>query len=360
LAAALSAFGLLSGATGLAVGGITVIDLGALPGYSQSGAAAINARGVVVGESVVPGARATIWTPRATGGYRVSDLGSLASGADSWALGINRSGLVVGTSMTGTTGRAVLWRPKAGGGYRLVDLGSLVDRADGSTAWAINAAGAVVGDVRQGPDLIAYEWIPRGATYVPVALPAPAHTGRQWYTAHGISAAGVVVGTSSDPSGSQTAILWQPRPGGYLLVRLAPLVLGGSASWINSRGTVAGSSFAPASRGGQLSAVLWSPGPRVGYTVRELPSPPGWGWSEAFQVNAAGLAVGTATTAGIHAVAWVPGILGRYWSVDLGTLPGGGRSDASAVNDTGTIVGGSTFDASDELHAALWRLPMRE
>ncbi len=77
--------------------GGSVINLGGLPGYTESSASGVNDVGQIVGYSVVGGvAYATEWS-----GSSVIDLEGLPGSTKNVALGVNNSGQVVGVSVVG-------------------------------------------------------------------------------------------------------------------------------------------------------------------------------------------------------------------------------------------------------------------
>ena len=81
-------------------------DLGVLPGYKQSEASAINARGEIVGDS----SRGLcdswfLWKNR-----KMRDLGVLVGYEESNAMAINDHGWIVGRNRNGRRGEAVVWR----------------------------------------------------------------------------------------------------------------------------------------------------------------------------------------------------------------------------------------------------------
>src|SRR4051812_40351118 len=81
--------------TAAAPHGVTITDLGVLPGYDSSAANAINDHSYVAGVNRAVGfgpRHATLWDPRG----RLTDLGILPTGSNSVALGINSSNVVVG------------------------------------------------------------------------------------------------------------------------------------------------------------------------------------------------------------------------------------------------------------------------
>ena len=130
VAAALSVFVSLAGASGPTPPLFTMIDLGSLGG-SYSAAQAISNNGQVVGES---NAHAFYWT-QATG---MMDLGTL--GGRSSALGVNDGGQVFGLYYTATGyTRVFSWNQTSG----MIDLGTL--GGSSTTANGMNASGQIVG-----------------------------------------------------------------------------------------------------------------------------------------------------------------------------------------------------------------------
>jgi probable HAF family extracellular repeat protein len=130
-----------NGTNGLAV------DLGALSGAIGSLAFDVNDAGQVAGKS---GDHAFLWTPSQANGSTGSmlDLGSLPGGDGvSQGAAINASGVVVGQSTTATGQHAVLWKPTgAGASVSIVDLGDLEGGNDFSSAFGVNASNQVVGN----------------------------------------------------------------------------------------------------------------------------------------------------------------------------------------------------------------------
>ena len=161
-----------------------------------------------------------------------------------WAVAVNDSGHVAGYAPNAENViRAFLWRPGTG----MVDLGSLNGSPDGqSDARGINRAGQIVGGATRPGLVRAFLW-ENGAMRDLGALPESDNT-----RAYAINAAGQVVGELvSPPLGAVFAVLWQ---NGFI----TPLAsLGGDvsrATAISDAGHIAGLSGTSA---GVVRAVLW-------------------------------------------------------------------------------------------------------
>ena len=99
-------------------------DLGTLPRFSYREAVSISDRGdsagFVTGTAESPSVtRAVFWPP---GGLSIRDLGALPGGSDSRARDLNNSGSVVGTSTSEHGSRAFIWTESSG----MVDLNTLI------------------------------------------------------------------------------------------------------------------------------------------------------------------------------------------------------------------------------------------
>jgi hypothetical protein len=121
-----------------------MLDLGALPGDSQSYGTGINANGDVCGISKGSGSHAFVWNE--DGGMRA--LAPLPTGVDTWAYGINASGQVAGmSSYVGPGGNrcygAVVW--DASDSIHLIPVLDRTLSGAMAAATAINDAGQATG-----------------------------------------------------------------------------------------------------------------------------------------------------------------------------------------------------------------------
>src|SRR5439155_1746788 len=115
---------------------LTPLDLGTLPGGTNSVAKGINSAGDVVGYSdTASGDQHAFLYKHGT----MTDLGTLPGGSFSIANGINQTGAVVGYSDTASGNHAFLYEHGT-----MTDLGTLPGGFE-SIANGINSAGAVVG-----------------------------------------------------------------------------------------------------------------------------------------------------------------------------------------------------------------------
>jgi uncharacterized membrane protein len=331
--------------------GYVPVNLGTLPGGSQSHAAAINAEGTVVGTSNGTGIQyfhATVWKPDRHGDYRAIDLTSGAESVTtaSMALAINDSGVIVGvTNINDPFLHPVVWQPTHDGGYRELHLPELSGATDGY-ANGINDQGTAVGftysfTVSDKPT----EWVRNGGGYTAIDLSsAPARASAQL---EAINELGVVAGFMSGVSFISHAAIWsRASRQGMMVTDLGTLLDGqpSGAQAINEKGVVAGW----ASNGAGVLPVVWRHAQNGRYSISQLPLPAGIQLGQAAAVNSAGAIAGwlTANYLSAGAALWQPSV--RGYSVTA--LDSGG--EATAINDAGVIAGNG---GNNTAMATLWR-----
>jgi len=283
----------------------SVSDLGAVANFSEAtGAVSVNARGDVVGQSILPAGpdRAFVWR-----NGQSLDLGTLG-GPAAGAKGINALDVIAGTSDTADGfEHAVLWIPSrpafATGAFTLSDLGTFGGKSSESNS--INVLSHVGG-------------------FALTTIPDPTITLEFGEEGHGFFWDGSMheLGTLGGPNS---------------------IAIG-----INDKDWLVGWSQASFDLGDagipNLHAVIWK-----NSAIRDMGSF-GGPISLAFAINNNGLAVGQSMRPdfSFHAFTWQNGVLS-----DLGTLPGDSQSGAGGVNSQGEIVGGSSNDTTQA--ACLWQ-----
>jgi len=260
--------------------------------------------------------------------YTYVDLGTLGGDA-SGALGVNDLGQVVGWSTipgcTTTNGlpcrRAFLWDNGT-----MIDLG-LLSGDEGSAARAINNAGVIVGNSER--DVIAASGTYHAVIWTSVGPPTPLTDlgqGTSW--ANDINEAGTAVGYATDPASQRDRVVtWQSG---------SITNLGASEPHSYNRGL-------GISNNGNVVGMAWnlfSPNDSIAYDG-SWSQIGGFGQfenSEAYDLNDAGLAVGTQAfpSGNWHASMWE---LGQAGATDLGVLPGHSLAYLLDVNDAGLAVG---------------------
>ena len=321
-------------------------DLGTLGG-TQSGAAAINESGSIVGYSYMPGdlvSHAVLWVHGKT-----IDLGTLG-GSSSSASDINDDGQIVGSSTLpgDQTTHATLWSRG-----KIHDLGAA--SALSSSAAGINNAGQVVGSTHLGTAHdVAILWNGKATTQ----LSPVGGANSPWISsiATEINDKGLIIGFSGtrfyDDHGATS---WTGQQ---------PTKLDGTgdsiAYGVNNAGTIVGmSGFHPGFPG---SATVWN-GTTATLLTGLFADPLGRYAASASAINDVGQIVGwSATNANIdaHAVLWndarsAPVDLNDYLDMnDIGA--GWVLTSASGINGKGWIVGASKNTLTGQFHGFLLSL----
>lgn len=323
-------------------------ELVALTGMS-SWANAINDKEQVVGRfETGSGQHAFLWSRSQS----MVDLGTLPGMTESSATAINNDGVVVGWSATSTleSPRAFRWTPATG----MVDLGDLIttnDRCDvpscvATAASGINSKGEIVGRSGYHP----FVWT-EGEGMKELQMPPDNYFGM----ATGINDTGQIAGLTFYGDGDDFslggghAVLWTASG-----VRLVDDCKNGcySAAWaINDDGQIVGTN----QQSGHYDKFLWSDSLGTRILGSEATAS-----SDLQGINDVGQMIGNGHDGLIPyqrpAIYWVPddvffqcitecsGFRGFLWSeaagmLDIGVLPGKTSSFAKGINNKGEVVG---------------------
>jgi probable HAF family extracellular repeat protein len=341
--------------------GYTTIDY---PGATSTSAWGINNRGDVVGVYSLPDKTNHGFLWRA-GRLTTIDFPGAAN-TDTW--GINTQGDIVGDYTTNgvthsfvlrensfvsidipgasaTTLAAITTGGDLAGVYNLPDntahsaviqhgiIAKFDDPNGITTANGINDAGDVVGNYTVSG--VTHGFIRSKGKLTSFDYPAAAFTG-----AYGISASGDIVGRYRDAAGATHGYAYS---GGVFTAIDIPGSTATAASAINSVGDIVGRYTS-----GGISHAFVMNSPSVSYTITDLGTLPGGGFSQASQGNTEnGLIAGVSTVASgsQHAVLWQYG-----QAIDLGASGlGGPNSFAVGLNAKGAAVGlAETSEADSE------------
>jgi probable HAF family extracellular repeat protein len=299
-----------------------VTELGTLGG-PVSCARSINAAGVVVGKAQI---RDGAWRAAMWAGSEVVDLGRLPGTTESEACGINAKRQVVGVCFGGVRGayRPFLWQDG-----EMVDLGDLGGSASASDINGLGqvAGGSFIGPSRSTAEHHAVLWVDNGAIVDLGTLP-----GSRESHAWAINDAGLVAGVAQTADGTDRAVLWQEG-------EIRDLgTLGGADSGaraVNGCGQVVG---AARTGDGALQAFLWADG-----TMVDLGTLDDSRHSRALGINdrshVVGVAAGPAATRDRHrAVLWRDRAISDLNAL-IDDATGWQLSEARDINDRGQIVG---------------------
>ena len=287
------------------------------------------------------GFHAFLWVDSAG---RMFDIGTLPGDVKSAANAVNAVGIVVGESIGSETTRAFVYDGKM---HTLPGFGGA-----NTGAAAVNSVGEIAGysKTRSGADH-AYVWKPAEGTFARGTLvdlgvlPGDITSGAQ-----GINERGQVVGYSNDPNYFSHAFLWTPTGENALNGTMTSLgALPGetyaSAYAINASGTVVGE----AQVGDAFHAFAWRPSSPNGTTgVMSDLGTFGGNWSRATAINSAGdivgVAEGPAPDAFDYAFLYRGGNMYDLNSALASSVKGVVLTVAYGITDSGQIVGGATVN----------------
>jgi probable HAF family extracellular repeat protein len=260
-----------------------VTDLGVLPGYAASDAAAVNSRGDVVG-SATPKRSGGSWASTggraylSTGGT-LTDLGTLPGTGGSIAEGINAQDEVTGSADFPASCHAFLYSKG-----RMRDLGTLPGFHD-STGVGINDRGEVAVNARSSPmqpgPSQGHVFLYSHERMTNIGLPPGCSEGH----ALGINNAGQIVGDChARRIGRTRPFLYDSRTRTMTLLPVPAPYRRGWVNHINDSGQIIGDVFLS---NGNCHAVLWH-----GNQMTDLGTPPGYSVSIGSGLNNQAEAVG--------------------------------------------------------------------
>jgi probable HAF family extracellular repeat protein len=306
-------------------------DLGAMPGYPNSYAVAINDLGHVIGNSEDQNSNSIpfIWI-----NGQLSELGSF-SGRYSQATGINANDDIVGYSRVGANTleyRAFRWRRGA-----FIDLGIFPGRQY-SIPVGINSSGQIAGySGDTAGSAPADAWIYQSGVMTGLGSPGNGYN----FTPTAINDAGQIVGNGFNGV-NERAFVWQ---NGSFTMLAATGAKGTHAFGINGNGVIVGSMTLD---NNDEHAARW-----VNGVIEDLGLLPGDHYAQAEGVSADGRIVGLSyggTGRAFRAFLWQAGRM-----TELPPL-GGNFAEATAINGVGLIAGQSTIVGGGG-HAVLWQAP---
>ncbi len=310
--------------------GVTVIDLGLLPGGTYASARAINNLSQVVGVSndgTLSGNKQVIWNAGS-----IIPISVCCATGQATPVAINDSREVVAWENSGDgQSDGIYWN--ASGQHSV--LPTLPGGAGFAHAYDINNAGVIVGDSRDTNfDVHGIVWnrttLARDLGFMGAAY--------SWFydfsSARGINDLGDIVGEAVIGQ-DYHAFLW--RNGSYTDLGL------GSALDINNNGLILG-------RAAGGLPVTWNNGIRTNLTA--LSGGIAYATYSVHDLNNNGDIVGFSTvdqTTLATAVVWQNGKV-----KNLGYYPGGNSSRAYGINDKGQIVGEGSITPNGPMHALMW------
>jgi uncharacterized membrane protein len=319
----------------------TIIDLGVVPGTTDSQAFGVSPNGnFVVGRALgSAGYPAVAWSLATR-----TTLPNLPGRRYASATAVNNAGQIVGTSSTtafGSSPLPVMWvRGQA------VPLPLPAGESFGRV-YAVNASGVAAGSVGSGSGERAAVFKRGGAS----VLTATAPDGSTMTTATALNDAGIVAGQGTDPRNAALNVALVYRLGDAAMVRLPPLPGDDSALifGLSNAGHVVGSSGV--AQGSGLPFVWTAATGSVA-----IPLPPKTSTGSGQAVNSEGWVVGNA--GGLYSVPWLHVAGTTYSLASLARDPAwdlnrNTSAAASGISEDGTIVGTGVYQGAVHAFAML-------
>lgn len=319
----------------------TIVDLGVLPGTTDSQAFGVSPNGNFVagralGDAGYPAAAWALATR--------TPLPNLPGRRYASANAVNNAGQIVGTSSTtpfGSSPLPVMW-------LRGQPVALPLPAGEGfGRAYAVNAAGVAAGSVGSGSGERAAVFRTGGSA----VLSATAPDGSSMTTALAINDAGIVAGQGTDPRNAALNVALLYRLGDASMVRLPPLPGNDSALLfgLSNAGHAVGSSMI--AQGSGLPFVWTAATGSVA-----IPLPPRTSTGAGQAVNSDGWVVGNA--GGLYSVPWLYVAGTTYslaslvrdpdWDLNRNT-----SAAASGISEDGTIVGTGVYRGAVHAFAML-------
>jgi probable HAF family extracellular repeat protein len=309
----------------------TITDLGSFHGFDSVAAVDINNSGVVVGgDSFLTTTTAYRWDGS------LHPLPPLSGEPSAGATALNDLGQIVGESVNNSAPRAVRWTNDV---PTLLPIGGLR-----SSPHDISNTGNIVGtfQVVSARDRAFLLEAGAAASFDLGTL------GGLEAIAYAINDAGTVVGSAESANRNERAFQWKDLNGNHQsdageMTQYSDLGLSSAAYNINAQGVATG--FVLRANFTRQASLWSSTGIRT-----DLPNLPGGSDAEAWDVNAAGVAVGIGGNLA-DAVIWQSGTAQKL----LDLIPAGSGwtrlYHAFAINDDGLIVGFGARDGTGNHHA---------
>jgi probable HAF family extracellular repeat protein len=288
------------------------IDLGTLPGFTESRGLGINPRGQMVGATFpLSSARPLFW---ASSQSAPMELAGLPVGLFGLASGINPRGQIVGVffNLDVFVERPVFWPNSNAAAIYLPGFG---DKLPLSEALSVNASGNILGDGGDADTGETHAAFWASSTSTPVALASPGgefiYTGialsSEGAVAPGLNNAGSMVGYANNADFSETrAVFWASSSSPAVILSTTGEFSNGTAEGISDKGQIVGTAYN--SDFSDTHAFMWPSSTSPGIDLNTvIPPDAGWELGVARSINNRGEITGAGVLNGaFHAYVLIP------------------------------------------------------